>query len=146
MLCWEDHGPWLVPAAAVLEVVADAPTSGLPATPCWLLGLVTWRSRELPAVTPTCAAGSPSGTPRLLICVGPAGDAGVGLFAVRAGAHPRLEMVGAADLAPAARNGSADWAPWVRPVSCRGAASGALDLAALERALAGCLPARGEPG
>lgn len=142
LLCWRDAGWLMVPASAVIEVVADRPPRALADSPPWLLGAVEWRGRMLPAVASRMPDPALAGTatPRLLICVGPFGDRGVGLFAVRAATHPRLETVASADLSAAANDAaaSADEAIALRPLRWRGEPAAVLDLAALECALGAC--------
>jgi chemotaxis signal transduction protein len=97
---------WLLPAAAVAEVVSARslapPRAGAPG---WLIGTGEWRGISLPAVRlgepprfPAARAHGPSVHPYLAICRGLVGDPALTYFAIESPRLPRLEQVGAESL------------------------------------------------
>jgi chemotaxis signal transduction protein len=137
-LFWRAGGTaLLLPAGAVVEVIAFVPPRPDAAAPGWTLGWIDWRGRAMPAVTlvPAASAADASQSRRLLICVGPGGGHDGGPFALDAAEQPRLVSVAAADLQPADPP-AADATPgFLEAVRYRGEEALVPDLDALERAL-----------
>lgn len=93
---------WLVPAAAVVEIVsADALVPGDPDAPDWLIGTREWRGLAVPTVrigpTPADGAEAPDRRvrPYLAICPAAAGDPRLTFFAIESFGLPRLEQASA---------------------------------------------------
>jgi hypothetical protein len=146
------HAPrWLLPAAAVLEVVRCAaprpvplPLDTDPALVCLLLGTVPWRDRHLPLLWLTAEAydPAPSGADaaqspplRAVVCPSLHDAHGAPVFGLAAFGMPRLVTLRDGDLAP-----DADDAPPI-PYSVaglwlQGARCAVPDLEALGAALA----------
>lgn len=99
-MSWLDAaGEWLLPIAAVAEVVAFTPEA-IPGDDNWLLGWTDWRTLLLPAVTL-----EPLGTdtlPRgyLLVCPSSQPDIGFPGFGIYSITLPQLALFQAAELAP----------------------------------------------
>lgn len=123
---------WAIPAAAVAEIVrGEAPIPPSPAAPAWSIGYRDWRGIRVPAVR----LGAPGRreTAYLTVCLGATADPAVPFFALETPRLPRLERVGAEDLAEDADPGEREFVlAWMR---LRGRPLALADLERIERAL-----------
>jgi chemosensory pili system protein ChpC len=137
---------WLLPAAAVAEVVsAKSLAPPRPGAPRWLIGTGQWRGILLPAVRlgePPVPRGSgtraPSVHPYLAICRGLVGDPSLTFFAIESPRLPRLEKASAELLAKDEGDGESAFA--LAALRLNGRPAACVDLESVERSLLAARP------
>jgi chemotaxis signal transduction protein len=137
---------WLLPAAAVAEVVgAKGLAPPPPGAPGWLIGTGEWRGISLPAVRlgappvpPSSGARGPRVHPYLAICRGLVGDPALTFFAIESPRLPRLEQADMADLSEG--SGDSDSAFVLAALCLKGQPANLVDLESLERSLLAARP------